>query len=135
MSGNQGGKALKSSEPVLTPCGWVAIGDLEIGEQVYGEDGEICSVVGVYPQGMKDIYTVSFDDGASIECSLDHLWSVIPRRWQRSKRKVMTTGEIIDRGFKPKQRVIIPVVKPVIFREKTVLIDPYTLGALIGNRS
>jgi phosphate starvation-inducible protein PhoH and related proteins len=44
---------------VLTPDGWRAIGSLAVGDLVVGSNGEPTPVLGVYPQGEKDIYRVT----------------------------------------------------------------------------
>ena len=71
------GKALVNGTGVATIDGFTPIEELDVGSQVYGVDGELYSVVGVFPQGVRDdIYTVEFDDGSVIKCTGDHLWTV-----------------------------------------------------------
>src|SRR6188768_1701189 len=70
------GRAQTVSAPVLTPDGWRPIGGLRVGDLVVGSDGEPTPVLGVYPQGEKDIYRVSAQDGASTLCCGEHLWTV-----------------------------------------------------------
>ena len=70
------GRAQTVSTNVLTPDGWRPIGDLRVGDLVVGSDGEPTPVLGVYPQGEKDIYRVTAQDGASTLCCGEHLWTV-----------------------------------------------------------
>ena len=57
--GNTGsGKAQPVDTMIPTPTGWKRMGDLKIGDHVFNENGRIVSVVGVYPQGTKDVYRV-----------------------------------------------------------------------------
>ncbi len=58
--------------PVLTPSGWRRIGDIKAGDHVFSRDGNIYDVVGVFPQGGKDSYRVTFDDGSWNACGIDH---------------------------------------------------------------
>lgn len=75
------GKALRMDEKILTPNGWVLNKDIKVGDKVASIDGEKSIVLGVYPQGMKDIYKMTFTDGrvafqAEIICGkLVHLLS------------------------------------------------------------
>lgn len=73
-SGN--GKAQPVDEPVLTPTGWRPIGDLRMGDQAVSVDGKPTTVIGVFPQGVRKICRVTFNDGAVVRCDLDHLWTV-----------------------------------------------------------
>ena len=73
------GRAQPLSTKVLTPSGFRPIGDLRVGDSVIGSDGRPTEVLGVYPQGFKDIYRVYTQDGSSTLASGDHLWSVYTR--------------------------------------------------------
>src|SRR5699024_2358627 len=59
------GKSNRCSALVPTPTkhGYTKMGDLKVGDKVYGRHGQIETVTGVYPQGQKDVYRVSFMDG------------------------------------------------------------------------
>src|SRR5437899_2193520 len=70
------GRAHPCSTKVLTPDGWRPIGELQVGDLVVGSNGEPTPVLGVYPQGEKDIYRVTAQDGASTLCCGEHLWTV-----------------------------------------------------------
>jgi hypothetical protein len=61
--GTGGGKAQPLDAKVLTPSGWRRIGDLAIGDPVMCPDGTIAPVAGVYPQGHKQIFRITFYDG------------------------------------------------------------------------
>ena len=83
--------------PVLTPDGFRPIGSLTVGDLVIGSNGEPTPVIGVYPQGEKDIYRVTTQDGASTLASGDHLWAVATRDDRRRGKplRVLTTREMI----------------------------------------
>src|SRR5215469_11346601 len=56
------GRALPIQAPILTPEGWRPIGSLEVGDLVTGSNGEPTPVLGVYPQGEKEVYRLSTQD-------------------------------------------------------------------------
>ena len=68
------GKAIALESLVLSPSGFIRMGDIRIGQPVIDPDGGIAEVTGVYPQGALDAYRVTAADGGSVICSLDHLW-------------------------------------------------------------
>lgn len=152
-----GGKALAHGEPVLTPGGWVPIESLEVGDPVMGSDGLPHRVMGVYPQGDRDIYRVTFSDGVHVDCTADHLWGVASdehrtQRWRTDHPEVspwrtMTTGDMASGlrrrdGVRPdgtirRGRPIyrIPMTEAVGFPGADLPIHPYALGALLGDGS
>ena len=77
------GRAQPLSTKVLTPSGFRPIGELRVGDSVIGSDGRPTEVLGVYPQGFKEIYRVYTQDGSSTLASGDHLWSVYTRADRR----------------------------------------------------
>ena len=69
------GKAQPLTSPVLTPDGFILMNDVTVGSSVIGEDGLPHTVVGVFPQGVKKVYRVTFTDGSHAECCDEHLWT------------------------------------------------------------
>ena len=97
------GKAEFVENKVFTPYGRKRIGDLKIGDEVIGSDGKKCNVQGVYPQGIKDLYRVTFNDGVSVLVCKEHLFSVRARSFghntknSRNKKEiVLSIGQMID---------------------------------------
>jgi phosphate starvation-inducible PhoH-like protein len=54
--------------PVLTPNGWSRMGDLKLNDNVISKDGKPTRVIGIFPQGKKEIWEISFSDGTKTEC-------------------------------------------------------------------
>jgi len=139
---NRSGKAQPIDEPVLTPDGWSPIGDLSVGDVVIGGDGKPCIVTGVFPQGRKSVYRVSFGDGAWTRCCKEHLWKImLPKdRFSRNGSEnwsVVSLGQIIEVcGMEPvgRRRPLIPVCIPWMPTRSTP-IDPYVVGILLGDGS
>jgi phosphate starvation-inducible protein PhoH and related proteins len=128
------GRAMPLDTPVLTPDGFRAIGSLTVGDLVIGSDGKPTPVIGVYPQGEKDIYRVTTQDGASTLASGDHLWAVATRDDRRRGKplRILTTREMI--GDLRANRYELPLHSaPVRFPYREVPMDPYALGLLLGD--
>jgi phosphate starvation-inducible PhoH-like protein len=130
------GRAQPVSTPVLTPGGFRPIGDLRVGDLVVGSDGCPTAVLGVYPQGCKEIFRVESQDGASTLCCGEHLWQVrTPDDRRRGKQRVVETREMIGRLRQVHQhRFELPTLSaPVEFEPRDVPLDPYALGLLLGD--
>lgn len=148
------GKAVAIETPVLTPSGWVPIGTLQIDDEVIGSDGKAHKVLGVFPQGKKQLFRVTFSDNASIECCDEHLWKTATKkeedrgryaRGPRPERKRIATDVVGDGSVKSLAQIreefvpgdhAIPLVAPIEFGVVNELqLDPYLLGLLLGDGS
>ncbi|RKT57101.1 helicase-related protein [Saccharothrix australiensis] len=69
------GKAQPLDALVLTPGGFVPMGELRLGDEVVSADGTATTVTGVFPQGEREVFRVVLSDGKSVECDLEHLWA------------------------------------------------------------
>jgi phosphate starvation-inducible protein PhoH and related proteins len=131
------GRSQPLDTPVLTPDGFRSIGTLTVGDLVIGSDGKPTPVIGVYPQGEKDIYRVTAQDGASTLASGDHLWAVVTRDDRRRGKplRILTTREMIgDLRARHYHRYELPLHSaPVRFPYREVPMDPYALGLLLGD--
>ena len=132
------GRAQPLSTPVLTPTGFRPIGDLNVGDLVVGSNGQPTPVLGVYPQGRREVFRVSAQDGASTLCCAEHLWHVFTASDRRRAKpgRVLETREMIGRLRTFHQhRFELPVLSvPVEFPARDVPMDPYALGLLLGDR-
>jgi hypothetical protein len=127
------GKSLVETMPVLTPTGWVMIGSLKVGDMVIGSDGAGHAVTGVFPQGELQAYMVQFSDGSSVECSLDHLWTVRNQN-DASRGRPFRTLTTRDIRLRLGESWEIPKLGPVQFEDSgDHPIPPYLLGVLIGD--
>jgi phosphate starvation-inducible PhoH-like protein len=130
------GRAQPVDTPVMTPEGVRPIGELEVGDLVVGSDGLPTPVLGVHPQGRKQVYRVSTQDGASTLACGEHLWSVTTRDDRRHGKpaRVLQTSEMVDSLRQAHaHRYELPVVAPVEFVPTAVPLDPYALGLLLGD--
>lgn len=108
------GKALDNNTGILTPNGYIAIGDIKVGDEVYDEKGDIQKVIGVYPQGKKKVNRVYFDNDIYIDCCSEHLWTYCSD--SDESYKTTSTKELIklinDKSL-TSNKYYIPVAKPI----------------------
>lgn len=129
-------KAQPVDSPILTPNGWVKMGDINVGDNVISVDGNPTIVTGVFPQGMKDIWELTFSDGVKAECCSDHLWFTQTQNDinQNSVGSVKITSDIVETLWE--NGIInhrIPITDPVKFPYKELEIDPYLLGCSLSD--
>lgn len=126
------GKALRNGTLIPTPNGPRAIEALEVDSEVFGRDGTPIRVMGVFPQGSRDGYRVTFRDGSWLDCDGEHLWLINTRKIE----KVMTTLEILATGVRMPNgdaRFRVPLMGAAQYPARDLPIAPYALGALIGD--
>lgn len=147
------GKAQPLFSKILTPNGWTTMGEIKVGDMVITQSGKPTRVSGVFPQGLRPTYKVSFNDGTSTICDEEHLWSVnsLNQRNRRSRKngknvrlepdysfKVMKTKDMVERvkiwGC-TQNNFRVPIIKPVQFEHKELPLDGYVLGILLGDGS
>jgi phosphate starvation-inducible protein PhoH and related proteins len=131
------GRAQPYDSQVLTPAGFTRIGDLAVGDLVIGSNGLPTLVIGVYPQGRKDVFRVRAQDGASTLCCGEHLWAVTTAgdRERGKPPRVLETQQMVGRlRAAHAHRFELPLVsRPVELEPRDVPIDPYALGLLLGD--
>ena len=157
---------LAVSTPIATPNGWVPIGELQIGDLVFSEHGQVTEVVDISDYEESPTWEVVFTDGSSVRCDDQHLWKVRRRGTdEKGTWRSMTLNEIrtqktigskgSGRPGTPTKRITatctleekpwldsnnysryqIPVTQPVEYPETELPLDPYLLGALLGDGS
>jgi phosphate starvation-inducible PhoH-like protein len=131
------GRAQPVDRRVLTPWGWRRIGDLEVGDLVVGSDGRPTPVLGVFPQGSREVFSVRTQDGAETLACGEHLWFVTTRSDARQGKpgRVLQTKDMVGRLRSHHNRQFeVPVLsEPVAFEPREVPMDPYALGLLLGD--
>ncbi|PRY38423.1 hypothetical protein CLV58_109150 [Spirosoma oryzae] len=135
------GKDLLNTSLLYTPTGEIQIGDAQVGQQIYGADGKLTTITGVYPQGVQPVYQMTLRDGRKLYCGLNHNWYVWNNRKfsGRGVYEVKTTRELLvdykkeidqrpNRYETQHSKYAIPTAKPVEYSEKNLPVDPYILG-------
>ena len=129
-------KAQALTSKVLTPYGWKMIGELKIGDEVVGGSGKVVKVTNLHPIQEMELYEVSTTDNRKTLCNLGHLWNVTIPSNTGNRIVTKTLEELIPLYLgkrKNEHRVFIPTVQPIEFQEKEYILDPYTLGAWLGD--
>ena len=120
------GKAVSHTTPIRTLTGWTLINDLLVGDKVIGRDGLETNVTGIYPQGKRQLYCVTFEDGRKQDVDLEHLWSVY------IKDSLLPT--VVNTDFIRKRKTIkfeIDLVIPQDCEDKGYVISPFDLGQIL----
>lgn len=144
ISGETGtGKALVNDALIPTPAGFVKMGDLRVGDVVFDRLGQRTNVTGVYPQGKLPTYEVTLSDGRKVRCNDEHLWSYYTATGHNEILRTATLRELIDEGIVYKKDVYghdanatrfrIPMNGAVDYPEKNYEVDPYVIGAFLGD--
>ena len=129
------GKFQPTYSKILTPTGWKLMGDMKVGDLVFGSDGNSYPVSAIYPQGKKPVYKVTFTDGSSTECGMSHLWQVNTPERKHSGRppRVLKLKEIANKlvDTAGNTQYYIPIAEPFNFPAQDLPLDPYLLGCLL----
>jgi len=133
LSARQTGKEQPHTARIATPTGWVTMGDIQPGDTVLTPDGSTSTVIQKHPQGTKQVYRITFDDGSFAECGIDHLWScnIHDRLSSDTSTSTVPTSELItmmDNDHVYQYRIDIPLVDVVNFNEQQLTMDPFELG-------
>lgn len=134
------GKAQPLAAKILTPNGWKFMGDIRVNDVVITPSGEHSNVTHIHPQGKKDVYTITFSDGSSTRCCIDHLWEcwVFNHRKRKAVKQVVDTKFLINyitrqQTLNTSHSVSIDLISPIEYNEADLAIPPYLLGALLGD--
>ena len=153
--GKGNGKALAIDTPIATPSGWTAMGDLEPGDKVFDETGQVCNVTAVSGHMIgRPCFSVKFSDGDEIIADAEHLWRTSslrsggakgpkpadhPRKGQYSLRttaeiaSTLTTGQTSSLHPQAKWNHRVDVCGALDLPDADLPIGPYTLGAWLGD--
>jgi replicative DNA helicase len=143
------GKGLALDTPLPTPSGWTTMGEVEVGDTLFDEEGKPCRVTNTSPIRRLDCYRVKFSDGTELVADGDHLWqgfitkatTYYGKRAREAQdfRDVWDSTEVVDMrtiasnmaggGAGPR----IPSARPLDLPEADLPLDPYLLGVWLGD--
>lgn len=128
---------------ILTPDGWKLMKDIRVGDTICNPLNKtgLTKVVKIFPQPQQECLEFVFSDNTKTRASADHKWLVRNARWQDNNRfEEWSFNEMLDNVvdkslflFNKRPKWQFPLTKPVIFHKKSLLIDPYVLGCLLGD--
>ncbi|HET9579386.1 MAG TPA: replicative DNA helicase [Usitatibacter sp.] len=127
------GKAQPTDAKIKTRTGWKDMGALQVGDALASIDGTPSIVTAIYPQGVRQVYRITFSDGRSCEACAEHLWRVHSREWDAPR--VLDTAKLIEMLGKKRyqQRLWIDAVSGDFGHDEPLPVDPWVLGALLGD--
>lgn len=140
------GKAIPNDTFIPTPNGKKRVGDIKVGDYLFGQDGKPTKVLAIHPQPeKKDIWRVTFADGRTAECCGEHLWEYRYESHRGFAYRVENTQTIYERTLKLKNgfkdasnkgfRFYIKMNEAVEYSEKDLPLSPYVMGAFLGDGS
>ena len=127
------GKAQALDAKIKTPSGWKEMGTLQVGDALASIDGTPSIVTGVYPQGVRQVFRLTFSDGRTAEACAEHLWRVHFREWEEPR--VLSTQKLTELLGKKRyqQRLSIDQPSGDFGHDDPLPVDPWVLGALLSD--
>ncbi|MFE7117937.1 TraM recognition domain-containing protein [Streptomyces sp. NPDC057654] len=150
------GNCLVLDAKIATPDGWTTMERIQPGDELLTPFGTVTTVTEKYPVKIRPVYRLKLRDGSSVEACREHLWPV--ERWKsgityrcgrggKGKRRrgggadgktmervteIISTEELKSRVEKGRPVDLI-AIDPVSYPEAALPIDPYVLGAVLGD--
>ena len=131
------GKALPNSTSIPTPYGFKEVKDIKIGDFLIDRKGNPTKVLGVFPQGEKEIYKVYFKSGRVAECCEEHLWSYYTSNGKemitKTTKEIYKESEINNFKINNDYCYRVPIIESVKLPKKELPINPYIMGLTLGD--
>lgn len=129
---------LCTSTLVWTPQGQRRWGDMQVGDELFAEDGSVTRVVRRVEAGFSALYRVFFRDGTSLRVTGSHQWDVQTQRDRKhGVRRTVTTDDLRQMSLRQgaaKQRIVsVPTQGPAQFPKANLPLDPYVFGLWLGD--
>lgn len=133
-------KGLPLDTPIATKEGWKTIGELTLDDIIFDKNGELTKIKHISDIHYNPCYKITFDNGETITADHEHRWVIAFRKHDGTFREVIMTTEEIAAWLetKPRTSTNIPKIlntKPLQLPDVELPIDPYILGAWLGDGS
>lgn len=152
-AGRGWGKLLDVDTPIPTPTGWTRLGDITPGDLVYDETGTPCTVTATHDDTPERAWTLRFSDGAELIAGGEHRWvtwtnasrkawnrsgpgGIYPPDWHAWRSPGGLGPEVVDTDTiagSLDARHTIPTCQPLHGHATALQIDPWALGAWLGD--
>jgi hypothetical protein len=146
-SGGTGANGVGKAQPlysrIKTPRGWTTMGEIAVGDLITTPSGDVAAVSGIFPQGKRPVYRLTFADGRTVDADENHIWKVQSHRWggqDTRGEKFLTTKQLIRFVEEAKEKkkawynISVPRIKHCdVLGDAELPLDPYVLGALLGD--
>jgi hypothetical protein len=120
---------------VLTPNGWRDFGSLAVGDEVIGSDGLPVLVRECKPWEDLPVWEVETEDGAVVECSPNHLWTVEGQNSSSPQTLPLFAIRETLGGLRHNRLDRLPQLAPIERPEVPLPLDPYVMGIMLGDGS
>ena len=114
---------------VPTPRGFRRLGEVSVGEELFGADGQPTTVLAASDIGIAPVLRLHFDDGAQAVVTPEHLWQT--RDTAAHATAVYRTADMVAHLRRPDGawRWTVPAPEEIEFPWSASLpVDPYTFG-------
>lgn len=148
-----GHEALALDTPIFTTAGWKKISDIQVGDKVFDETGHECNVIKTTEVFYnRPCFEIEFSNNEKVISDAGHQWLTHSKKFMRywadrnsrdklqlktqPKKKrpiapdILTTNELFNSEFK---HFKVPIARPILFANRSLLIDPYLLGVWLGD--
>lgn len=155
LTGSTGtGKSLLNSILIPSPyseTGYIRMGDIKVGDYVYDRKGRPTKVLGVFPQGPREVFEIKLTDGRTISADGEHLFSYYTAK-QKLKYdnnqykngvpnfKTNSVNELLELGVTTQEangrtriKFYLPMNEAVERTPKEFNLQPYELGTLLSD--
>ena len=109
-------KGLSLSTEMPTPRGWTTMGEVKVGDELYSPNGEVCTVVLKSGVMLRPCYRLFFSSGVSIECDNVHLWDIVVRDSDGTRREVVSAAQLAGL-FEAGSEIEIPGTRALVGAE------------------
>lgn len=146
IAGRGTGKALALDTLIPTPSGWTTMGEIQVGDQVFDDQGQICNVTATFETFAREPYRFTFSDGTEVDACEDHQWVTLTARERKQALRnggalfgrggIRTTKQIVDTlnfGSRGDRNHCVMNSRPLELPEADLPIQPYTLGIWLGD--
>jgi replicative DNA helicase len=145
--GRRLGKALDLETDIPTPMGWKKMADLQEGDQVFDENGDVCNVTAVTDVQHDHVcYKVEFSDGSFLYADAEHEWAVHDQadrmaitNGQPRPLQHVTTEEMSKNVLGPysttrtENNYSVPLTKAVQYPTQNLKVHPWVYGYMVAN--
>lgn len=130
------GKDLEENTLLHGEHGLFPIKDVKKGDRIYDDSGKLTTVLDRIDFNDQVQYEITLQDGRKILCGKGHKWAV----YHRTKYKVVDLEYILSTKYKSQRSngyweyaFRLPLTKPIDYKEKEFILDPYILGLWLGD--
>ena len=125
-------KGLALDTPIPTPNGFTTMGDLKVGDKVFGGDGNVCTVTNKSNIHHKECYKITFTHGEEVIADYDHKWLVVPQVANKEGKAGFEESVLETHDLKQGMKIKLTTINDN--KDDACLpIDPYVLGAWLGD--